>query len=358
MIESCAAIVIAAKHHELIKVKDTRGTTYTVGALRCKFEFRTPDWDHSAKTAMFCKGDAILHPEVAENAIAVPLDEDNECAVPCEVLKDALPYSIGVWGALEGGLRIVSRWLVFNAQPGCYSAPADPEPTIYEQILMTAQNAVDTANSVVDRANSGEFDGISIVKSEINNNGELELTYSDGQDVTLGKVVGADGLTPFVGSNGNWWIGTTDTGVKATGADGKDGAPGKDGERGEQGIQGEQGVQGEPGEKGQDGTSVTVTSVTESAEDAGANVVTFSDGNTLNIKNGNKGATGADGKDGISATHAWEGTVLTVTSASGTSSVDLKGEKGDTYAITEADYDAIATRVLNDYMEQAEDMSV
>lgn len=38
---------------------------------------------------------------------------------------------------------------------------------------------------------------------------------------------------------------------------------------------------------------------------------------------------GIKGKDGISATHRWNGTVLTVTSASGTSSADLKGEKGD-----------------------------
>ena len=36
-----------------------------------------------------------------------------------------------------------------------------------------------------------------------------------------------------------------------------------------------------------------------------------------------------DGKDGVSATHKWNGTVLTVTSASGTSSADLKGNKGD-----------------------------
>ena len=34
--------------------------------------------------------------------------------------------------------------------------------------------------------------------------------------------------------------------------------------------------------------------------------------------------------DGVSATHKWNGTVLTMTSASGTSSADLKGEKGDT----------------------------
>ena len=34
--------------------------------------------------------------------------------------------------------------------------------------------------------------------------------------------------------------------------------------------------------------------------------------------------------DGVSATHKWNGTVLTMTSASGTSSADLKGPKGDT----------------------------
>ena len=39
---------------------------------------------------------------------------------------------------------------------------------------------------------------------------------------------------------------------------------------------------------------------------------------------------GASGEDGTDATHSWNGTVLTITSASGTSSADLKGAKGDT----------------------------
>ncbi len=39
--------------------------------------------------------------------------------------------------------------------------------------------------------------------------------------------------------------------------------------------------------------------------------------------------TGLPGADGISATHTWNGSILTITSASGTSSADLKGEKGD-----------------------------
>jgi Leucine-rich repeat (LRR) protein len=33
---------------------------------------------------------------------------------------------------------------------------------------------------------------------------------------------GADGQTPYIGNNGNWWIGTTDTGVKAQGDKGAD----------------------------------------------------------------------------------------------------------------------------------------
>ena len=44
---------------------------------------------------------------------------------------------------------------------------------------------------------------------------------------------------------------------------------------------------------------------------------------------GKDGSPGKDGSDGVSATHSWNGTVLTVTSASGTSSADLKGDKGD-----------------------------
>lgn len=44
----------------------------------------------------------------------------------------------------------------------------------------------------------------------------------------------------------------------------------------------------------------------------------------------NPPAQGKPGKDGISATHSWNGTVLTITSASGTSSANLKGDKGDT----------------------------
>ena len=64
---------------------------------------------------------------------------------------------------------------------------------------------------------------------------------------------GADGKTPYIGENGNWWIGELDTGVKAAGTDGEKGDKGEPGEKGEQGEPGEKGEQGEPGEKGEQG---------------------------------------------------------------------------------------------------------
>lgn len=57
--------------------------------------------------------------------------------------------------------------------------------------------------------------------------------------------------------------------------------------------------------------------------------VAMPDGTRLSDYEGMEGKPGQDGKDGTSVTHSWNGTVLTVTSASGTSSADLKGGKGD-----------------------------
>ncbi|MBN2300269.1 MAG: glycoside hydrolase family 3 C-terminal domain-containing protein [Acholeplasmataceae bacterium] len=75
----------------------------------------------------------------------------------------------------------------------------------------------------------------SIVLSEINELGELVVTFSDGAIVNLGIVVGEDGATGPQGETG------------ATGPQGETGATGATGPQGIQGIQGEQGEQGLPG---------------------------------------------------------------------------------------------------------------
>lgn len=61
---------------------------------------------------------------------------------------------------------------------------------------------------------------------------------------------GTDGKTPYVGDNGNWFVGSDDTGKPSRGAKGD---KGEKGEKGAQGIQGEQGIQGVQGEKGDKG---------------------------------------------------------------------------------------------------------
>lgn len=95
-------------------------------------------------------------------------------------------------------------------------------------------------------AGCGGSNAKSIIRAEIID-GELIITYSDNTTDNLGKVVGSqgatgpagangtngtngsDGKTPYIGSNGNWYIGDTDTGVKAEGTQGATGSSGADG---------------------------------------------------------------------------------------------------------------------------------
>lgn len=77
------------------------------------------------------------------------------------------------------------------------------------------------------------------------------------------------------------------------------------------------------------------------------------------LANGNlNGPQGEKGEPGLSVTHSWEGTVLTVTSASGTSSADLKGEPGQVgkdYVLTEEDKAEIVQAVLDALAEKPEE---
>ena len=118
---------------------------------------------------------------------------------------------------------------------------------------------------------------------------------------------GKDGETPYIGENGNWWIGFTDTKVKAAGTDGKDGEKGEDGET--------------PyiGENGNWWIGETDTGVKAAGTD-GADGTNGADGLTPSIgENGNwwigttdtgvKAAAtdGADGKDGADGTNGVDG---------------------------------------------------
>ena len=72
----------------------------------------------------------------------------------------------------------------------------------------------DTGLSGKDGSNGVDGEnGVGISSANINAEGELILTYTNGASINLGRVVGEDGLTPYIGDNGNWWLGGKDTGV-------------------------------------------------------------------------------------------------------------------------------------------------
>lgn len=120
-----------------------------------------------------------------------------------------------------------------------------------------------------------------------------------------------------------------DTG--ATGAQGPKGDTGDTGPAGPKGDTGDTGPQGPQGPKGDTGET-GATGATGPQGEKGETGATGPQG-----PKGDKGDTGAagpqgpkgdDGSDGASCTHSWNGTVLSVTSASGTSSADLVGPQG------------------------------
>ena len=91
---------------------------------------------------------------------------------------------------------------------------------------------------------------------------------------------GSDGNTPFIGENGNWWIGTTDTGVKAAGADGAKGDKGEPGEKGDDGAKGDKGDKGDKGEtgaKGDAGVGIVSVRIDENTH----LILEMSDGSTI-----------------------------------------------------------------------------
>lgn len=89
-------------------------------------------------------------------------------------------------------------------------------------------------------------DGTAIATVEDGADGAPGKDGADGQNGAPGAK-GKDGVTPTIGSNGNWYLGATDTGKPSRGETGPQGTPGKDGVNGETGPAGPQGLKGTDG---------------------------------------------------------------------------------------------------------------
>lgn len=203
-------------------------TSGSVNVYLVQFAFST-DWDGLDKTAVFRAGDT---------KISVVLDATNQCQIPWEVLENRnRPLEAGVYGTKNGTVVLPTIWATLGtikegASPGENTQP--PTPDVYSQILAAASKAEQIAQSVRDDADSGAFDGPPGASPYIGENGNWWIGDKD-------TGVYSGGEAPEIGSNGNWYIGGKDTGVSATGPAGKDGAPGPAGEPGPPGPAGKDG---------------------------------------------------------------------------------------------------------------------
>ena len=115
----------------------------------------------------------------------------------------------------------------------------------------------------------------------------------DGEDGKDGQD-GVDGQTPYI-KDGYWWIGETNTNVKAEGTDGKDGVDGEDGKDGQDGADG----QTPYFKEGYWWIGDTNTNVKAEGSDG-------KDGqNGTDGKDGEDGKDGQDGADGVSVVNAY-----------------------------------------------------
>ena len=180
-------------------------------------------------------------------------------------------------------------------------------------------SAINTA--LAQARDSGEFDGKDGrgIKSISRTSGTgaagtvdtYTITYTDGTTGTYQVRNGAngrdgeDGISPHIGVNGNWYIGTTDTGVKAA----------------------EKGDPGDPGRDGRGIKSISRTSGTGAAGTVDTYTITYTDGTTgtYQVRNG---ANGRDGEDGISPHIGANGNWYIGTTDTGVKAAE-KGDPGD-----------------------------
>ena len=171
-----------------------------------------------------------------------------------------------------------------------YNALAN-KPTLITQTEVNA--AITAANKYTDEQ-IAKIDTTPTVQIELDTSLSVQGKAADAKAVgdALGEKLGTTELDSAI----NTALAQAKASGDFNGSQGPQGERGPQGPQGEQGIQGEQGLQGIQGEPGPQGI---------------------------------QGIQGPAGENGVSINHNWNGTILTITSASGTSSSNLQGPQGE-----------------------------
>ena len=138
-----------------------------------------------------------------------------------------------------------------------------------------------------------------------------------------GTLKGTDGITPTIGTNGNWYLGATDTGKPSRGATGATGAKGEKGDPGDKGAKGDKGDPGAKGDPGEPGA----TGPKGDPGDKGDTGATGPQG-----PKGDTGATGPQGPKGDKGATGATGATGPQGPKGDTGATGPQGPKGDTGA--------------------------
>lgn len=169
---------------------------------RAEFEFAGDEWS-GTKTALFANGN---------KAKSQVLDEKNTCEVPWEFF-DTDTGTIGLVSVFCGDLTTANSASVYITKSGYVESDASvpPTPDVYQQLIETANETKEIAQSVRDDADAGKFRG---------EQGPMGPTGARGEKGERGET-------------------------------GPQGAKGENGDTGAQGPKGETGPRGEVGKTGE-----------------------------------------------------------------------------------------------------------
>lgn len=301
----------------------------SINYLSAKIVFQTAEWDNMVKWAHFKKENDVFD---------FLMDGD-------EIPKiSGLNLYEGIWKlyihgerieiAEDGSIKIVEKITTNTVDIEVLryeqTGPSLPEISTSnaEQISALAFRSMQISESVREDADNGVFDGIGIedikqkvVSSEDNGKNVVEITLTDGNKKTFVVENGSKGSK---GDKGNPFIYEDFTEEQLAEL------------------------------KGEKGDNAEITKVTASVNNTvGTPSVNVEMGGTPTKRTFNfdfKNLKGNKGDNGIPATHRWDGTTLTVTSASGTSSANLKGDKGEPFTFddfTEEQLQAIINAVAD-----------
>lgn len=207
-----------------------------VGAV-VAVEYTDPAWDSLRKTVVF-RGAATKD----------VLDAGNEIVIPAEVVSKAGgSLYMGVYGVdAENHVAIPTIWTELGVIQGAATPSGDastaPSLPVWAQIqaMVGDLGTLDTEakSNLVAAINEALTKGGEIAPAEVQ---RIVEDYLKANPLGTGAD-GKGGITPTIGKNGNWYLGSTDTGKPSRGADGTPGATGAPGKDGAPGADGKDGI--------------------------------------------------------------------------------------------------------------------